>query len=77
MSHKVRQLALGQVKPYEVGRQWLGVAYDVFNSMGTPGLVTCSTTLGQQHGTELLRRCALQRCLTSGPQRWHCVVVAL
>jgi hypothetical protein len=52
-------VALGQVKPYAVGRQWPGVAYDVFNGVGTSDLVTCSTALGQQHDTVLLRRGAL------------------
>jgi hypothetical protein len=58
-SPKARQVALGQVNPYTVGRQWLGVAYDVFNGVCTSGLVTCSTALGQQHGAVLLRRGAL------------------
>jgi hypothetical protein len=58
-SPKARWVALGQVKPYAVGRKWPGVEYDVFNSVGTSGLVTCSTALGQQHGAMLLRRGAL------------------
>jgi multidrug transporter EmrE-like cation transporter len=49
----------GQVKPYMIGRQGLAVAYDVFNGVGTSGLVACSTALGQQHGIVLLRRGAL------------------
>jgi hypothetical protein len=58
MSPKARQVALGQVKPYAVGRQWPGVAYDVFNGVGTFGLVACSIALGQQHGAVLLCHCA-------------------
>jgi hypothetical protein len=69
MSPKARHVALGQVKPYTIGRQWSGVAYDVFNGVGTSGLIACSIALGQQHGVVLLHRCALQWCLTSGPQR--------
>jgi hypothetical protein len=53
------------VKPYTVGRQWPGVAYDVFNNMSTYGLVTCSTALGQQHGTVLL-----QLCIIAVPDEW-------
>jgi hypothetical protein len=58
-SPKVRQVALGQVKPYAVGRRWPEVAYDVFNNVGMSGLVACSTALGQQHDAVLLRRSAL------------------
>jgi hypothetical protein len=58
-SPKARQVALGQVKPYVIGRQWPAVAYDVFNGVCTSGLVACSTALGQQHGAVLLRRGAL------------------
>jgi hypothetical protein len=52
-------VALGQVKPYAVGHQWPGVAYDIFNSVGTSGHVACSTALDQQHDVVLLRRGAL------------------
>jgi hypothetical protein len=52
-------MALGQIKPYTVWRQWSGVAYDVFNSVAMAGLVGCSTALGQQHDVVLLRRGAL------------------
>jgi hypothetical protein len=55
MSPKARQVVLGQVKSYAVGRQWPGVAYNVFNGVGTYGLVACSTALSQQHGTVLLQ----------------------
>jgi hypothetical protein len=58
-SLKARQVALGQVKPNTIGRQWPGVAYDVFNGVGTSSLVACSTALGQQHVTALLCHCAL------------------
>jgi hypothetical protein len=47
MSPKARQVASGQVKPYAVGTHWPGVVNDIFNSVGTPGLVTCFTALGQ------------------------------
>jgi hypothetical protein len=47
MSPKARHVALGQVKPYLVGRQWPRVAYDIFNGVGTAGLVACSTALGK------------------------------
>jgi hypothetical protein len=77
MSFKARQVASRQVKPYAVWRQWPGVAYDIFNGVSTSGLVACSIVLSQQHGVVMLRRCALQRCLTSGPQHWHCVAIAL
>jgi hypothetical protein len=59
MSPKARQVAPGQVKPYAVGRQCLGVAYDVFNGVSTSGLIACSTALDQQHDIVLLRRGAL------------------
>jgi hypothetical protein len=59
MNLNVRQVALGQVKSYTVGWQWSGVAYDVFNGMGTSSLVACSTALGQQYDTILLRCGAL------------------
>jgi hypothetical protein len=41
------------------GHHRSGVANDVFNSMGTPGLVTCLTALGQQCGVVLLHHWAL------------------
>jgi hypothetical protein len=53
MSLKSRQVASGQGKPYAVGHHELGVANDVFNGVGTPGLVTCLTAHGQQCGTVL------------------------
>jgi hypothetical protein len=58
-SPKAWQVALGQIKPYAVGRQWPGVAYDVFNGVGMAGRVACSTALSQQHGVVLLRHGAL------------------
>jgi hypothetical protein len=42
-----------------VGRQWPGVANNIFNDVSTSGLVACFTTLSQQHGAVLLHRCAL------------------
>jgi hypothetical protein len=54
MSLKARQVALGQVKSYAVGHYRSGVANDVFNDVGTPGLVACLTAHGQQCGTVLL-----------------------
>jgi hypothetical protein len=56
---QARQVVSGQVKPYAVGRQWPGVANDVFNNVGTSDLVVCFTALGQQHGVMLQHRCAL------------------
>jgi hypothetical protein len=53
MSPKARQVALGQVGPYAIGHQRLGVANDFFNDMDTPGLVACHATLGQQCDTVL------------------------
>jgi hypothetical protein len=47
MSPKARQVVSGQVKPYAVGPHRPGVANDVFNDVGTPGLVACLTTLGR------------------------------
>jgi hypothetical protein len=58
-SSKARQVASGQVKPYTVGHYRPGVANDVFNGVGTPGLVTCHLALGQQCDAVLLRRWAL------------------
>jgi hypothetical protein len=52
-------VASGQVKPYTVGHYRPGVANDVFNGVGTPGLVTCHLALGQQCDVVLLRRWAL------------------
>jgi hypothetical protein len=59
MSPKARQVALGQVKPYVVGHRRPGVANDLFNNVGMPGLVACLTTLGQQCGAVLLHCWAL------------------
>jgi hypothetical protein len=42
-----------------VGRQWPGVANNIFNGVSTSGLVAYFTTLSQQHGAVLLHRCAL------------------
>jgi hypothetical protein len=56
MSLKARQVALGQVKSYVVGHQQLGVANDIFNGVGMPGLVAYHPALGQQCGTVLLRQ---------------------
>jgi hypothetical protein len=67
MSPKVGHVASGQVKPYAIGHHRSGVANDVFNDVGTPGLVAYLTALGQQCGVMLLRHWALQRCLMSGP----------
>jgi hypothetical protein len=50
-----------QLNPYVVGHHRSGVANDIFNGVGTPGLVVCLTALGQQCGTVLLRRWSLQR----------------
>jgi hypothetical protein len=47
MSPKARQVTLGQLNPYVVGHHRSGVANDVFNGVGTPGLVVCLTALGQ------------------------------
>jgi hypothetical protein len=47
MSPKTRQVASGQVKPYVVGHHRPGVVNDVFNGVGTSGLVACFTALGQ------------------------------
>jgi hypothetical protein len=55
-SLKARSVASGQVKPYAVGRHRPGVANDVFNGVGTPGLIVCLTALGQQCGAMLLHR---------------------
>jgi hypothetical protein len=52
-SPKARQVASGQVKSYAVGHQRLGVANDVFNGVGMPGLVACHTALGWQCGAML------------------------
>jgi hypothetical protein len=35
--------------------QWLGVANDVFNDMGTSGFVACHPALDHQYGVVLLR----------------------
>jgi hypothetical protein len=59
MSPKIRQVALGQVKPYVVERQRLQVANDVFNSMSMFGLVACHPALDQQCGDVLLYHRAL------------------
>jgi hypothetical protein len=67
MSPKAQQVASEQVKPYAAGHHRPGVANDVFNGVGTPGLVACLTAHCQQYGVELLRRWALYRCLASGP----------
>jgi hypothetical protein len=56
MTPKVRQVASGQVKHYDVRHHWPGVGNDVFNGVGTPGLVTCPTALVQQCAAVLLRR---------------------
>jgi hypothetical protein len=40
---------LRQVKPYAVGHHRLGVANDIFNGVGTLGLVVCLTAHGQQY----------------------------
>jgi hypothetical protein len=48
-----------KVKPYAVGHYWLGVTNDIFNGVGTPGLVTCHTALGQQCDIVLLSHLAL------------------
>jgi hypothetical protein len=45
----------GQVKHYAIGHHRSGVTNDVFNDVGTPGLVACLTALGQQCVTILLR----------------------
>jgi hypothetical protein len=47
MSPKARQEASGQVKPYVVGPHRPEVANDVFNDVGTPGLVAYLIALGQ------------------------------
>jgi hypothetical protein len=47
------------VKPYAIGLKWLGVSNDVFNYVGTSGLVACHTALGQQCGAMLSSRLAL------------------
>jgi hypothetical protein len=49
-------VALEHVKPYDVGHHWAGVANDVFNDVGTSGLVACLTAHGQQYDVMLLRR---------------------
>jgi hypothetical protein len=59
MSPKTRQVASRQVKPYVVGHHWLGVVNDVFNDVGTLGLVACLTTHNQQCGAVLLHHWAL------------------
>jgi hypothetical protein len=43
-------VAPGQVGPYAIGYQRLGVANDFFNSVGTPGLAAYHAALGQQLG---------------------------
>jgi hypothetical protein len=55
MSHKARQVASGQVKPYVVGHYRPRVANNVFNDVGTLGLVANLTAHGQQCGDVLLR----------------------
>jgi hypothetical protein len=50
MSPKVREVASGQVKPYVVGHQRLGVANEVFNGVNIPDLVACHPALGQWYG---------------------------
>jgi hypothetical protein len=55
-SAKARQVASGQIKPYVVGHHRPQVANDVFNDVGTPGLVACLTAHGQQGGAVLLHR---------------------
>jgi hypothetical protein len=56
MSPKARQVALEQVKPYAIGLHQVGVANNVFNGVGTPGLVAYLTALDQQCGAVLLHR---------------------
>jgi hypothetical protein len=46
-SLKARQLAPGQVGPYAIGHQWLGVANDFFNGVGMSGLAAYHAALGQ------------------------------
>jgi hypothetical protein len=41
MSPKAQQGASGQVKLYAVGHHRSRVANDIFNGVGTPGLVAC------------------------------------
>jgi hypothetical protein len=45
----------GVGEPYTVGHQRLGIANDVFNGVGTPGLVACHPTFSHRYGTVLLR----------------------
>jgi hypothetical protein len=59
MSPKAQQVASRQVKSYAIGHHRSGVANDVFNGVGTLGLVACLTALGQQCGAMLLRRWSL------------------
>jgi hypothetical protein len=41
--------------PYTVGAQRLGVANDVFNGVGTTGLVACHPAFGHRYGAVPLR----------------------
>jgi hypothetical protein len=59
MSLKAWQVTSGQIKPYALGYHRSGVATNVFNCVGTPGLVACLTALGQHCGTMLLRHWSL------------------
>jgi hypothetical protein len=52
-------VALRQVGPYVIGHQWLGVANNFFNGVGTTGLAACHAALGQQCGAMLSSRLAL------------------
>jgi hypothetical protein len=58
-SPKARQVAWGQVKPYDVEHHRPEVTNNVFNGVGTSGLVTCLTAHGQKCGGVLLCRWAL------------------
>jgi hypothetical protein len=58
-SPKARQVASGHEKPYAVGHHRPEVANDIFNGVGTPGLVSCLTAHGQQYDAVLLHLWAL------------------
>jgi hypothetical protein len=59
MRPKVRQVTLGQLKPYAVGHQCPEVANDVFNGMSTAGLVAYHVALDQHYGAVLSSHLAL------------------
>jgi hypothetical protein len=56
---KDRQVVPGQVGPYAIGHQRLGVENDFFHGVGTSGLVAWHAALGQQCGAVMSSLLAL------------------